>query len=775
MGLHTVFALSVVGAFGVGKPADTTIEYKIFYTTTQLGTYSYKRTGKSVESRLSMQAGPGVTIKSEITGTQEKGVFSDLTFALEQGKVKVKSNYAGKKLTVDRGDGKPITLDSDPKEVFWANIHPQIGKDMLLGVESPNTKVKVHLVDSWSPQELKISPKPSITRQVKGKSIPVRVFHVDFPGVGLDYFLDEEGDVLAMDVPQQKIRFIADGAEKVFDDPLARYPNLSQATHIPETVEWKMKTRDGIELVSTVIKPKTPGKYPAILSRTPYGRAMSAFGAEFWAERGYVFVSQDVRGSGGSGGEWDPFVNEAKDGYDAVQAVAKADWCDGNVGMIGASYGGYVQWAAASQNPPALKAMIPQVSPPSSAMENIPYDQGVFTLFQNLWWLKIVADPKQSNMAAATQGVTNPDAFQTLPISKIDDKLFGKNYPIYDKWVKRETAKDWFGWNFGGQSAKVKVPVFHISGYFDGDQIGTQLHWRALAKQGHGRQWMIYGPWTHAFNTTQSLMGEDFGADAILELDSEYLRFFDTYLKRKSVGQADKPRSRFFVTGENLWRESKVWPPVGKPVSFFGQIQKGKTVKHVLGAAPTKGSLLIKFDPSKVTFPKELTGTLDIQSQKSVTLKDIVKDDPYFISAPFSSDRVFAGSAKVEFQVKTNAKDTDFYGALLEIRPDGKVWPIGQGGKYRASYRYGFDKRVAITPGKPFTVRMEFWDFAHKIKKGSRLALALSSNSYPMANRNLGTIEPAFSATKWVVQNNIIQSSKASPIRLTLNEISAKP
>jgi putative CocE/NonD family hydrolase len=722
-----------------------------------------------------MQAGPGVTINSQISGSQEKGVFSELNFALEQGKTNVKSTFAGKKLTVDRGDGKPSTLDSDPKEVFWANLHPQIGKDMFTGVESPNTKVNIHLVDSWTPVEVKITPKPSLTRQVKGKAIAVRVYHVDFPGVGLDYFLDDEGDVLAMDVPAQKIRYVAEGAEKVFEDPLSKYPNLSQATHKVETLEWKMKTRDGVELVSTVVKPKEAGKYPAILSRTPYGRAMVAFGAEFWAQRGYVFVAQDVRGSGGSGGEWDPFIFEAKDGYDAVEAIAKADWSNGKVGMIGASYGGYVQWAAASLKPPALKAIIPQVSPPSSAMENLPYDQGVFTLFQNLWWLKIVADPKQSNMAAATQGVTKPEALKKLPISKIDDELFGKNYPLFDKWVKRETAKDWIGWNFGAATAQVTIPVFHISGYFDGDQIGTQLHWRALAKKGHGRQWMIYGPWTHAFNTTRSLMGEDFGPDAILELDSEYLRFFDTYLKDKSVGQADKPRSRFFVMGENRWRESKVWPPVGKPATFFGQIQQGSKHRHRLGSAATAGSLTVKYDPSKATVPKELTGTLDIQSQKKIEFKDLIKQDPYFVSEPFASDRVFAGAAQLEFQVTSNAQDTDFFAELIEIRPDGSVWPLGQGAKYRASYRLGFDKRVAITPGKPFTVRMKFWDVAHRIKKGSKLALTLTSNSFPMSNRNLGTIEPASTATKWVVQNNVIKSSKASPIRLTLNEISTKP
>src|SRR6185312_4287724 len=130
-------------------------------------------------------------------------------------------------------------------------------------------------------------------------------------------------------------------------------------------------------LIADVYRPDAPGKFPAILERTPYGREGGAVDGAFYAKRGYVVVSQDCRGRGDSTGEWDPMVHERKDGYDAVQGTAKLPWCDGNVGMIGGSYGGLVQWTAAVEQPPALKCIVPQVSPPDAFL-NLPYENGCF-------------------------------------------------------------------------------------------------------------------------------------------------------------------------------------------------------------------------------------------------------------------------------------------------------------------------------------------------------------------------------------------------------------
>ena len=112
--------------------------------------------------------------------------------------------------------------------------------------------------------------------------------------------------------------------------------------------------RDGIELATDIYRPDKPGQNPLILVRTPYKKEMNELQARFFARRGYAFAVQDVRGRFSSPGEWRPFVHEALDGYDAIEWLAAQPWSDGQVGMIGPSYLGWVQWFAASQHPPHL-------------------------------------------------------------------------------------------------------------------------------------------------------------------------------------------------------------------------------------------------------------------------------------------------------------------------------------------------------------------------------------------------------------------------------------
>jgi uncharacterized protein len=77
---------------------------------------------------------------------------------------------------------------------------------------------------------------------------------------------------------------------------------------------------------------------------------------------------------------------------------------------------------------------------------------------------------------------------------------------------------------------------------------------------GHKNQWLIYGPWTHLFNSGTRLGDVDYGPDAIIDLDSIYLRWFDTWLKDKQVNWEKQPKVRAFVTGVNEWRELGDWP-----------------------------------------------------------------------------------------------------------------------------------------------------------------------------------------------------------------------
>src|SRR5215813_8204070 len=123
--------------------------------------------------------------------------------------------------------------------------------------------------------------------------------------------------------------------------------------------------RDGVMLRADILRPAGEGRFPVLVYRTPYNKqdALESYSTFRRAvERGYVVVVQDVRGRYASDGEFEPYRNEGRDGYDTIEWAAKQPWCDGNVGTFGLSYPGAVQWLAAIENPPHLKAMVPAMT-----------------------------------------------------------------------------------------------------------------------------------------------------------------------------------------------------------------------------------------------------------------------------------------------------------------------------------------------------------------------------------------------------------------------------
>jgi len=326
-----------------------------------------------------------ITLNSVITGKMEGGRITEYrcesndpsgevaVLTLANGKIHVKTS----KIDTDA----PGTVGSEP---YFGNLHPQFTASALASVDITNKvaqPIKCFCPDAGAMLTPKFTPKGVKTTPIG----PARIYQANLPTVEITYALDSSNRVVMMDVPAQRLRFLVPGWEGLTNDPLAAFPELSQPTFkvkIERAVT--MKTRDGVKLVQDVIRPDAPGKYPTILERTPYGRDSATVEGPFYASRGYVFIVQDCRGRNDSDGNWDPFMAERKDGYDTVQWAASQPWSDGSVGMIGGSYGGLVQWAAAVEAPPALKCIVPQVSPPD-AMLNIPYDNGVFFLYGAVW------------------------------------------------------------------------------------------------------------------------------------------------------------------------------------------------------------------------------------------------------------------------------------------------------------------------------------------------------------------------------------------------------
>ena len=148
--------------------------------------------------------------------------------------------------------------------------------------------------------------------------------------------------------------------------------------------------RDGIKLSTDLFFPdNTDVKPPVILIRTPINKTGSGYMPYYFASQGYVVAVQDVRGRFASEGKWEPFINEGDDGFDSIEWLAKQEWCNGKVGMVGGSYMAHAQFLAAIKKPPHLITIIPH-NLPADPFKNSPYENGIFLLAPELWWLNII-------------------------------------------------------------------------------------------------------------------------------------------------------------------------------------------------------------------------------------------------------------------------------------------------------------------------------------------------------------------------------------------------
>ena len=190
---------------------------------------------------------------------------------------------------------------------------------------------------------------------------------------------------------------------------ISRAPEIVIAQQVSLSTVYKMRDvsvpmRDGIILRADVWLPKPQGRFPTLIYRTPYGKQ---FAPEEWTtfekavDHGYAVVIEDVRGRYASDGEFVPYQNEGNDGYDTIEWAAAEPWSDGNVGTFGLSYPGAVQWLAAIQNPPHLKAMIPAMT--FSTPRNFFYSGGSFDGSWIEWiWMNIAPDiRKRKNLSGA--------------------------------------------------------------------------------------------------------------------------------------------------------------------------------------------------------------------------------------------------------------------------------------------------------------------------------------------------------------------------------------
>ncbi|HXU34238.1 MAG TPA: CocE/NonD family hydrolase, partial [Thermoanaerobaculia bacterium] len=271
----------------------------------------------------------------------------------------------------------------------------------------------------------------------------------------------------------------------------------------------KIPMRDGVKLNATVYRPHgQSGGLPVIFTLTPYIADSYHDRAMYFARNGYVYALVDVRGRGSSEGDFDPFAQEDRDGYDVVEWLAKQPWANGKVAMWGGSYAGFDQWATAKELPPHLATIVPAASAHPGV--DFPFDHNVFYPY-DVQWLTYTSGKTGNGKLFGESGFWFAK-FKELylsgrPFADLDE-IVGNPLPIFHRWLAHPHP-DAF-WDAmvptPEQFAKISIPILTITGHYDGDQQGAFAFYRDHMKYGNAAakasHYLIVGPWDHAGTRT---------------------------------------------------------------------------------------------------------------------------------------------------------------------------------------------------------------------------------------------------------------------------------
>jgi putative CocE/NonD family hydrolase len=525
--------------------------------------------------------------------------------------------------------------------------------------------------------------------------------------------------------------------------------------------------RDGVILYADVYMPAAPGKYPTIVTRTPYGSQRDAVHQNMmkFAQRGYAVVVQDVRGRYESDGKWEPFRDEAKDGYDTIEWAATQPFSNGKVATQGGSYLGHNQWQAASLNPPHLVAAFPSLAS-TNIYANWITMGGAFRLSFNYGW-GVVRMPNRIMLPQYfhTENYTPEELkyaniLMHLPLNDGDLQSAGAVVPHYRDWIKHESYDDyWKSISDEERFNKIDVPTYVSGGWFDIFVMGTINGYVGMKNKGatpearKGAR-MIIGPWGHG--PSQSFGDVDFTPAALVEQFETELSFFDYHLKGiKNAIETDKP-VRLFYMGANQWRSETDWPIPGTKYQelYLGNNGNANSVrgKGTLSfTKPTKtGTDTYQYDPQSpvpTTGGNNCCGTPTPSGPRDQRPLEQREDVLVYTSEFLEKPLTIAGPVKMKLHAATDGPDTDWMIKLVDVHPNGFAMPVSEG-ILRAKFREGLDKIKLLTPDKVYEYEIEMTGTANVFQPGHRIRVDITSSNFPQFDRNPNTGEPLGTSTK---------------------------
>jgi len=464
---------------------------------------------------------------------------------------------------------------------------------------------------------------------------------------------------------------------------------------------------------------------PAVLEYIPYRkRDLTAPRDElthrYFAGHGFAGVRVDLRGSGESEGlltdEYLPL--ELDDGVHVIRWIAAQPWCNGNVGMIGISWGGFNGLQIAALQPPELKAVVSLCSTDDRYADDVHYMGGCL-LLDNLSW----ASTMFSQNSCPPDPVLVPD-WRDQWLERLD-----KSGLWLDTWLRHPHRDDY--WKHGSiceDYTDVLCPVMAVSGWADGYSNAV---FRMLANLEVPRKGLI-GPWSHRYPH----LGIPGPAINFLR---ECVRWWDQWLGGRDTGILEEPMLR-------------VWMQDSAPPRPYYHHRPGRWVGEASWPSPRIESVRYPLGPASIAAPgaevehRELT----VRSPLSVGLfggkwcsYSDIPDQPHdqrgdeggsliFESAPFTEELEILGAPIVDLDLASDQPVAMIAVRLSDVDPDDKATRVTYG-LLNLTHLDSDEQPVPLDPGRRYSVRVVLNDIAQKFGKGHRLRIAISTSYWPLA------------------------------------------
>ncbi|MEE2777519.1 MAG: CocE/NonD family hydrolase [Acidobacteriota bacterium] len=594
---------------------------------------------------------------------------------------------------------------------------------------------------------------------------------------------DQDSPPAAESAPEESFGTYSNEATAVYDgwNRYSEYIAADDGTQL--AVDVFLPTRDGIEPTEAV---------PTVLHYTRYIRALEGEDGEVQGRErdpvlrhllnhGYAIAAADARGTGASYGvHHGAFsVEETRDCYAIIEWLAAQPWSNGKVGMSGRSYPGMTQYQAATQAPPALKAIFAEMAGPSAY--DFVYRGGAFKKdFVETWGAGTKAqDLGQAGTAARVdsdvEGVSRDDAIAEHAANLWVQELIVEGSNLRNFSLDREGGGH-FWWDGtiatiddADEIAESGIGIYHLVGWYD--IYTTQQPWLYATLDGRSPQKMMIGPWVHS------------GGYGGRVHSAEILRWYDYWLKGIDNGVMDEPPVHYYVMKGNhtlpldltlaegeappatldeeaaedgeAWIAAESWPPAAATTELWLDGETSGTVASI-----NDGTLRIGGDPGGTGSDRY---TVDYTSQMGTfsrwmngygSRRETPSGSTYFdersaedakaltyTSAPVSEDMTLLGYPEVHLWVTSTHEDGDFFAYLEEIDADGRAHYVSEG-VVRASHRktseapfdnFGlpFHRSHAedlepLVPGEPTALAFDLMGTAIVIDAGHRLRITIT-------------------------------------------------